>query len=94
MAPATDEYVLGAPLFQRITLELENGNTLVISAPNNSDENRYVQRITWNGKPYEKNYVRHSELMEGGTLEFEMGPEPNTARGTEENAFPYSLSRE
>ncbi|WP_116108818.1 GH92 family glycosyl hydrolase [Lewinella sp. IMCC34191] len=92
VAPATDQYVLGAPLFERITLELENGNTLVISAPGNSDENRYVQRITWNGEAYEKNWVSHEALMEGGTLEFEMGPEPNREWGTEASAYPFSLS--
>ncbi|PPK84541.1 putative alpha-1,2-mannosidase [Neolewinella xylanilytica] len=94
VAPATDQYVLGAPLFERITLELENGNTLVISAPENSDVNRYVQRVSWNGEPYEKNWVSHEALMQGGTLEFEMGPEPNREWGTEASAYPYSLSRE
>ncbi len=94
VAPATDQYVLGAPLFRKITLQLENGNTLVISAPENSNENRYVQRVRWNGEEYGKNWVSHSRLMEGGTLEFEMGPDPNRERGTEASAYPYSLSRE
>ncbi len=94
VAPATDEYALGAPLFRKITLQLENGNTLSISAPGNSDKNRYVQRVTFNGKTYDRNWLSHEALMEGGTLEFEMGPEPNELRGTDPSAYPYSLSRE
>ncbi|WP_116127291.1 GH92 family glycosyl hydrolase [Lewinella sp. IMCC34183] len=94
VAPATDQYVLGAPLFRKITLEMPNGKTLVISAPDNSDTNRYVQSVRWNGKTYDKNWVSHAALLEGGTLEFEMGPAPNRTRGTTSDAYPYSLSRE
>ncbi len=93
VAPATDEYVLGAPLFQRATLHLENGNTVTISAPNNGRDNRYIQRMTVNGEEYNKNYLRHSELMQGAEIEIEMGPEPNRERGTTPDAYPYSLSR-
>ena len=92
VAPATDQYALGAPLFEKITVSLENGNTLTITAPNNSDTNRYVQQVRWNGEVYDKNWVSHEALLQGGTLEFEMGPEPNRERGTEPDAFPYSLS--
>ncbi|WP_420458660.1 GH92 family glycosyl hydrolase [Neolewinella sp.] len=93
VAPATDEYVLGAPLFQKATLHLENGNTVTISAPNNGPDNRYIQRMTVNGEVYNKNYLRHSALMEGAEIEIEMGAEPNRERGTTAEAYPYSLSR-
>ena len=92
VAPATDEYVLGAPLFQKATLHLENGNTVTISAPDNGPDNRYIQRMTVNGEVYDKNYLRHSALMEGAEIEIEMGPEPNRERGTTADAYPYSLS--
>ena len=93
VAPATDEYVLGAPLFRKATLHLENGNTVTISAPDNGPDNRYIQRMTVDGEVYDKNYLRHSALMEGAEIEIEMGVEPNRERGTTADAYPYSLSR-
>ena len=94
VAPATDEYVLGAPLFQKATLHLENGNTVTISAPDNGPDHRYIQRMTVDGEVYDKNYLRHSELMQGAEIEIEMGPEPNRERGTSAEAYPYSLTTE
>ena len=94
VAPATDQYALGAPLFKKVTLHLENGNTVVINAPNNSDDNRYVQRLTVDGEVYDKNWLSHRALQQGATLNFEMGSEPNKQRGSEPSAYPYSLSNE
>ena len=73
--PAGGRYWFGSPLFDRVTLALPQGE-LVIEAKNNSDKNIYIQRITRNGKPYAKPYITHEDLMTGGTLVFEMGPEP------------------
>src|SRR5699024_9878452 len=94
VTPATDEYILGAPLFEKATLHLQNGNKIVINAPDNSDENRYIQALKWDGKEYSKNYLNHSEMVKGVTLDFEMGAEPNKKRGTEDSDLPFSLSRE
>ena len=94
VAPATDEYVLGAPLFEKATLHLENGNTVTINAPGNGAEQRYIRSMQYDGEPYGKNYLRHSELMKGATIDIEMGGEPNRQRGTETEDYPYSLSRE
>ncbi|MBB4078844.1 putative alpha-1,2-mannosidase [Lewinella aquimaris] len=94
VAPATDEYVLGAPLFRKITLQLENGKTVVINAPENSDENRYVRQLRLNGEAYNKNWIGHEALMEGATLDFEMTDEPNEERGSTSTSYPYSLSTE
>lgn len=94
VTPASDQYVIGAPLFQHATLQLENGNEIIINAPNNSDKNRYIQKITYNGKPYNKNWLSHSELMKGAVINIEMGPEPNKTRGVKKEDFPYSLSNE
>jgi predicted alpha-1,2-mannosidase len=92
VCPATDQYVLGAPLFKKITLSLPGQKKLVISAPMNSESNRYVQAVKWNGKAEEKNWVNHFELLKGGTLEFSMGDKPNQQRGTAKAAYPYSFS--
>lgn len=94
VAPATDEYVMGAPLFKKVTMELENGEEVVINAPDNSDENRYIQKIEFNGEEYTKNYLSHKALTEGAEINIEMGPKPNKERGTNESDFPYSLTNE
>jgi predicted alpha-1,2-mannosidase len=94
VTPAVDEYVIGAPLFKKITVTLENGKTIQINAPKNSPENRYVQKIDMNRKEYAKNYFKFSELQKGAVIHFDMGSEPNKNRGTKETDFPYSFSRE
>ncbi len=94
VAPATDEYVIGAPLFEKITLNLENGNEIIINAPENSNENRYIKNMTFNGKEYTKNYLNYSELMKGAIINIEMDKVPNKNRGINKEDFPYSLSNE
>ncbi|OJW18126.1 GH92 family glycosyl hydrolase [Mucilaginibacter sp. 44-25] len=92
VCPATDQYVLGAPLFKKITLKLENGKTVNINAANNSATNRYVSSLTVNGKPYSNNWLSHEALLKGETLNFNMSATPNKARGTKAVDVPYSLS--
>jgi predicted alpha-1,2-mannosidase len=94
VTPGTDQYVFGSPLFNKVTLNFENGKKLVIDAPGNSKDNIYVQSIRLGGRSLNRNYITHSELNKGGQLTFRMGPEPEKARGTKEEAFPYSMSRE
>ncbi len=92
VAPGTGEYDFGSPLFTKITLTLENGKKFEISAPKNSPENVYVDQVTLNGKLYDKNYIRHSDIMKGGKLQFDMKQTPNQSRGTLPESFPYSFS--
>ncbi len=94
VAPATDEYVIGAPLFKKITIELENGKKIEINAPENGSDNRFVKSIKFNEEDYDKNYFKYSKLMEGAVIDFEMDSKPNKQRGTGESAFPYSFSNE
>jgi putative alpha-1,2-mannosidase len=94
VCPATDQYVLGTPLFKKTILKLENGKQLQINAPNNSEENKYVQSLEFNGKTYDKNWLGHFDLQKGGVLNFVMSASPNKSRGTSESAFPYSFSNE
>ncbi|WP_435524553.1 glycoside hydrolase domain-containing protein [Chryseobacterium indoltheticum] len=93
VTPATDQYVLGAPLFKKATIHLENGKTIEIKADNNSNENRYVNSLKFKGKKYSKNWLSHSELMKGTTLKFDMISQPNKDRGADEKDFPYSYSK-
>ncbi len=92
VCPATDQYVLGAPLFKKITVTLENGKQVVINAPKNSVENKYANSLKLNGKLYESNWLGHFDLMKGATLDFDMASVPNTKRGTDKKSFPYSFS--
>ncbi len=94
VCPGTGQYVLGSPLFKKITMHLENGNTFIIKAENNSSKNVYIESAALNGKNYTKNYINHKEILEGGTLDFDMSGKPNFRRGTSEKDFPYSYSNE
>lgn len=94
VAPATDQYVLGAPLFQKATLHLQNGKKVVINAPENSDKNRYIEHMELNGKEYTRNWLSHRELMQGAVIDIKMDDEPNKERGTQASDFPYSLSNQ
>jgi predicted alpha-1,2-mannosidase len=94
VAPATDQYVLGAPLFKKVTLQLQNGKEVIINAPENSMTNRYIQKMSLNGKNYSKNWLSHKELMKGAVIDIEMSDSPNKARGINKEDFPYSLSNQ
>ncbi|MCL1933468.1 MAG: GH92 family glycosyl hydrolase [Candidatus Azobacteroides sp.] len=94
VCPGSDEYVIGSPLFKKVTLFLENGNRITITADNNSAENRYIASMQIDGKDYAKNYLIHSDLMKGAAIRFSMSPTPNTNRGTNDSDFPYSFDKE
>ena len=94
VCPGTDEYVMGTPLFKKATLHFENGNSLVIDAPNNSTENFYIDSMSFNGADHTKNYLRHEDLFKGGTIKVDMSNRPNLNRGTKEEDMPYSFSKE
>lgn len=89
---ASNEYAIGSPLFTKLTFHLENGEDLVINAPNNSRENVYVQGVKLNGEEHAKNYFTHDEISEGAVIDFDMGNEPNKAWGSDEEAAPTSLT--
>lgn len=82
VAPASDYYVIGAPQIKHITMHLSNGKSLVITADNLSDQNIYIQSVRLNGKDWNSPFLPYSELKNGGTLHFVMGPQPNTQWGT------------
>lgn len=94
VAPGTGQYVLGAPLFKKITLRLENGKTFVINASGNSPENFYVSKAKLNGKEYSKNYLSYNDISAGGVFDLIMSPEPNLQKGISKDDFPYSMSNE
>ncbi|MCR5435239.1 MAG: GH92 family glycosyl hydrolase [Bacteroidaceae bacterium] len=94
VCPGSGEYVLGAPYFKKMTVHLPQGKDLVISAPANSDQNRYVQRLSVNGAEHKVNYVTHTDLLKGMNMEWAMDSKPNRQRGNSLEAAPYSFSKE
>ena len=93
VCPGAGEYVLGAPYFDEMTLHLENGRNVSIKANGNTDDNCYVNSLTLNGKPYSKNYIKRSDLMQGAQFVYTMSAKPNYSRGTAESDAPYSFSK-
>jgi predicted alpha-1,2-mannosidase len=92
VCPGDGIYLLTSPLFERVTFKLSNryakSDTFTIKANRNSGKNRYIQSVRLNGKPLERLWITHQEVIAGGTLEMEMGPEPNTTLGTNADSLP------
>ena len=92
VTPGTDQYVIGSPLFQKVEMQLPNGNTLTLRAPQNGPGRPYLQALRLNGHPYRKTFLEHHRLLQGGTLEFDMGDRPNPEWGGEGFDKPFSMS--
>ena len=89
-------YEIGSPLFRKITIHLDQryypGKTFVIRANGCSKENRYIQSATLDGNVLSKCWFYHSELVDGGSLVLEMGPQPNRSWGSAPGDAPPSMS--
>jgi predicted alpha-1,2-mannosidase len=85
------EYVIGSPAFKRVDVQLENGRTLTVIAHNNDDANVYVQSLKVNGRPWDRAWLHHDDIANGGVLEFVMGSEPSTW-GSDADALPPSMT--
>ncbi len=94
VTPAVNQYVIGAPLFKKAVITLENGKQVLINAPDNNADNRYIQSITVNGSAYNKNWLSHTAMQKGTVINFNMTAKPNKTRGTLPKSFPYSFSTE
>jgi len=92
VCPGSNQYVLGSPLFEQVTLQLPNGNTWMVSAEGNQSDTPYIQQATLNGQAYSKNYLTHETILKGGTLELTMSDTLNQDRGTQAEDAPYSMS--
>jgi predicted alpha-1,2-mannosidase len=93
VCPSIPEYVISGPHFDKITLTLDNGKKLIISAPGASTGKNYIQGLSVNGNKYTKNYLNHFDISNGAILEFEMGSQPDKKWGSNEEDFPLSLSK-
>jgi putative alpha-1,2-mannosidase len=108
VAPGENVWHIGSPIFDELVINLDeqyhlrtNGKTFKIVAKNNATENYYIQSATLNGKPLNRPWIKHEEMISGGTLELVMGPKeskwgsarsnrpPSVSRGT----FPKAIKR-
>ncbi|MBD1260990.1 glycoside hydrolase family 92 protein [Maribacter polysiphoniae] len=89
MAPGNTVYTIGSPLFDELSLHPTKNKTFTVRAQNNSKKNVYIQSATFNGKPFNRTWITHEEIVKGGVLQFKMGPQPNTKWGTDK--IPTSL---
>lgn len=93
VCPGTDQYVIGSPVFDKATITMENGNKFIIEAKNNSKDNVYIQSAMLNGKKYDHNWIRFSDIENGGHLQFVMGASPAKQKGIADEDKPFSLSK-
>ena len=94
VCPGSGQYVIGTPYFDKATVHLAGGKTLVLKANGNASDAPYVSRITVNGQETDRNYFTHEELTAGGTIVYDMSSKPNLSRGTADDSAPYSFSTE
>ena len=94
VCPGSGQYVLGAPLFRKAVIHLENGANVTINAPENGMTNCYIDELKIDGKKYGKNYLEHDKMIQGVRMDYRMSAQPNMKRGTMDSDIPYSFSLE
>ena len=87
LSMGNDEFAIGSPQFEEVTVNLEGNKKLVIKANNNSRENVYVDSMYVNGEKYDKTFIKYEDLIKGGTIEFNMSSTPNKERGLEQDSL-------
>ena len=90
VTPGVPVYSIGSPVFENISVKLDNGKTFTLVAKGNSSDNKYVQSAKLNGKVLNKSWFTHDELLAGGTLELTMGDAPNKSWGAADELLPPS----
>jgi predicted alpha-1,2-mannosidase len=87
VTPGSNQYIIGSPLFEKATINLENGKVFTVEVKNNSSENKYIKSVKLNGNNYEFSYINHSDIINGESLVFEMTNKPSTW-GTKDEFIP------
>jgi putative alpha-1,2-mannosidase len=80
--PGQPIYALGSPLFRQAVIHLENGRSFTVEAVRRAPTDIYVQSATLNGQPLDRAWITHEEIVNGGALQFRLGPRPNESWGT------------
>lgn len=92
VTPASDQYALGSPLFRKAVLKFENGRSLILNADNNTNDTPYIAGLMVNGTDYNRNYITHGMLLDGGQIDFDMVSAPNMSKQINKDSYPYSFS--
>ncbi len=92
VTPASLEYVIGAPQLGRAVIDVGGSRTFTVVAEGLSARNLYIQSAALDGRPYDKAFVRHEDIVRGGTLRFVMGPRPKHNWASAPESAPYSMS--
>jgi predicted alpha-1,2-mannosidase len=92
VCPGTNQYVIGSPCVEEASLNLDNGKTFKVKALNLNKDNIYIQSVLLNGKPWNKTFIMHQDIMDGGEMIFKMGAKPNKKWGVADDSKPYSLT--
>ena len=92
VTPGVPEYVIGSPLFDKVTMHLQNGNTFRIEAENNMDNNHFIQSMKLNNATYNNTWIDYNEIQKGGALYFKMDATPNKDFGNSTSSKPFSLT--
>ncbi|WP_018750538.1 GH92 family glycosyl hydrolase [Paenibacillus sanguinis] len=92
VCPGSNEYVLGIPLFDSVTMELPNGKQMNIQTDNNNPQSNFVAEVSLGGEAYNKLYITHEDILEGKTLEFRLGLAPSY-RQYQAEELPFSISK-
>jgi len=75
--PASGDYMIGSPLYGRMSIRLASGRTFRVIADNVSARNLYIQSATLDGKPLHIPLITWEQIQSGATLRFRMGPKPS-----------------
>jgi putative alpha-1,2-mannosidase len=92
VAPRSNEYVIGRPFVNEATLHLPGGQRFRIVAESLNERNRYDGRVTLNGAPLTRSYIRHDEILAGGELRFVMSSQPDKNWAAAPGARPFSMT--
>jgi predicted alpha-1,2-mannosidase len=92
VTPGTTQYVFGSPLFDKVTMTMQNGNKFIVEARDNSEQNDYIESATLNNIGYENTWIDHNDIQKGGSLIFKMSGKPNKNWASGSSSRPYSLS--
>ena len=93
VTPGVPEYVIGSPLFEKVTMHLQNGNTFTIEAENNKGNNHFIQSVRLNKTRYNNTWINYNEIQKGGSLHFKMDITPNKDFGISSLSKPFSLTK-
>lgn len=91
VCPGDNKYLLGSPVFDKITMNLENGKQFVVVCKRQSPQNQYIQSAKLNGKTYSKSYITFDDIKDGGELVLVMGPKPNESWGSNPEDIPVNI---